>query len=73
MLLREIRSNASLGWQVLGLLDDDPNKAGLTVMGVPVLGSGRQAAAIVERFQKKNMPIDEIVIAMPSVTGPAVE
>jgi len=70
MLLREIRSNTSLGLQVLGLLDDDPNKAGLTVMGVPVLGSGRQAAVIVERFQKKKTPIHEIVIAMPSVTGP---
>ena len=69
MLLREIRSNAALGWQVHGLLDDDPRKAGLSVMGIPVLGSGRQAAEIVQRFRKKNTQIDEIVIAMPSVTG----
>jgi len=38
-------------------------------MGIPVLGSGRQAAEIVQRFRKKNTQIDEIVIAMPSVTG----
>lgn len=69
MLLREIHSNATLGWQVLGLIDDDPGKAGLSVMGVPVLGTGRQAIAIVERFKKKNTPIHEIVIAMPSITG----
>jgi FlaA1/EpsC-like NDP-sugar epimerase len=69
MLLREIQSNSSLRWQVLGLLDDDPRKTGQTMMGVPVLGSGRQASVIVDRFKKKNVQIHEIVIAMPSVTG----
>src|SRR5579862_3076067 len=69
MLLREFRSNVALGWHVHGLLDDDPRKAGLAVMGIPVLGSGRRAVEIVDRFRKKNVKIDEIVIAMPSVTG----
>ncbi|HEY3938280.1 MAG TPA: nucleoside-diphosphate sugar epimerase/dehydratase [Bryobacteraceae bacterium] len=68
-LLREIRSNPALGWQVRGLLDDSPHKAGLTLMGVPVLGSGRQASLIVNRFRRKNIRIDQIVIAMPSVTA----
>jgi FlaA1/EpsC-like NDP-sugar epimerase len=68
-LLREIRSNPALGWQVRGLLDDDPRKAGLTLMGVPVLGSGRQASLIVNRFRRKKIRIDQIVIAMPSATA----
>jgi FlaA1/EpsC-like NDP-sugar epimerase len=69
MLLREIQSNSALRWQVLGLLDDDPRKAGTMIMGVPVLGFGSQASVIIDRFKKKNTQIHEIVIAMPSVTG----
>jgi FlaA1/EpsC-like NDP-sugar epimerase len=72
VLLREIRGNASLGYQVLGFLDDDREKRGLNVMGVPVLGSGRSAAAIVDRLRRKRRPVDEIVIAMPSASGRAM-
>jgi FlaA1/EpsC-like NDP-sugar epimerase len=68
-LLREVRSNGALGWQVLGFIDDDVRKAGLTIMGVSVLGSGREAAAVVERLRSKKIVVNEIVIAMPSVTG----
>jgi FlaA1/EpsC-like NDP-sugar epimerase len=68
-LLREIRSNGALGWQVLGFVDDDPRKKDLTIMGTPVLGSGRETASIVERLRMKKVVVNEIVIAMPSVTG----
>jgi FlaA1/EpsC-like NDP-sugar epimerase len=68
-LLREIRSNPAIGWHVRGLLDDDARKAGLTLMGVPVLGCGRQASLIVNRFRRRNLTLDQIVIAMPSVSG----
>ena len=68
-LLREIRSNPAIGWHVRGLLDDDPRKAGLTLMGVPVVGCGRQVSLVVNRFRRRNLPVDQIVIAMPSVSG----
>lgn len=68
-LLREIRSNSALGWQVLGFIDDDIRKKELTIMGIPVLGLGRETAAIVERLRMKKIIVNEIVIAMPSVTG----
>jgi FlaA1/EpsC-like NDP-sugar epimerase len=68
-LIREIRSNHSLGYRVVGLLDDDKHKIGSNLMGVPVLGTGRQAAQIAERYQRRGRPFDEIVIAMPSATG----
>jgi FlaA1/EpsC-like NDP-sugar epimerase len=68
-LLREIRSNPSLGWQVRGLLDDDPRKIGLSLVGVPVLGRGRDASLIVGHLRRKGVRIDQIVLAMPSVVG----
>lgn len=68
-LVREIRSNSSLGYHVVGFLDDDPHKRNQNLLGVPVLSSGRSVAVIVERFRRKGSPIDEIIIAMPSASG----
>jgi FlaA1/EpsC-like NDP-sugar epimerase len=68
-LLREIRCNPALGYEVVGFLDDDPEKRKLNLMGNRVLGSGRQAVLIVEHYRKHSRPIEEIVIAMPSATG----
>jgi len=38
MVLREIRENRELGWQVVGFVDDDPSKHRTRVQGIPVLG-----------------------------------
>ncbi len=70
--MQEVRSNPSLQYKVLGFLDDDPKKGGFNIMGAIVLGRGRDAAAIVDRFRKKNVHVDEIVIAMPSASGVAM-
>lgn len=68
-LIREIRSNPSLNYRVLGFLDDDNRKLGANIMDATVLGTGRQAARIVERFRRRRRQVDEIVIAMPSASG----
>jgi FlaA1/EpsC-like NDP-sugar epimerase len=68
-LLREIQSNASLGYDVVGFIDDNPNTWTTDLMGVPVLGPGRDVPKIVERHQHDSTRIEEIVIAMPSATG----
>ena len=39
LALREIRSNAALGKDPVGFIDDDPLRRGMTIHGVPVLGS----------------------------------
>jgi FlaA1/EpsC-like NDP-sugar epimerase len=39
------------------------------LMGVPVLGSGRDAALMVDQYKSRSPRIEEIVIAMPLVTG----
>jgi FlaA1/EpsC-like NDP-sugar epimerase len=68
-LLRELRSNRQLGYSVVGFLDDDPGKRKATIGGVPVIAEGRDAARIVLRNSRRNSPIEEIVIAMPSISG----
>jgi FlaA1/EpsC-like NDP-sugar epimerase len=67
-LLKEIQAMPSLGYEVFGFLDDAPLKRGAALLGVPVLGTGRDAARIVER-SKSSHPVDEVLIAMPAATG----
>jgi FlaA1/EpsC-like NDP-sugar epimerase len=63
-LLREIRNNPRLSYRVLGFLDDWPDKKGLRVAGVPVLGGGDQTASLVKKHN-----VEVILIAIPSATG----
>jgi len=69
MLLREIHSNPSLGYDVVGFVDDDRRLRGRTIMNVPVLGTGRDVVYIVDRCRLRSSGIDEIVVAMPSATA----
>jgi FlaA1/EpsC-like NDP-sugar epimerase len=68
-LLREIRTHRSLGFQVFGFIDDNPAIRSTTIMGVPVLGGGRDIARIAERYRNRRLRIQEVIIAMPSATG----
>jgi FlaA1/EpsC-like NDP-sugar epimerase len=67
VVVREIQRNSRLEKNVIGFLDDDPEKLGKQIYGVPVLGRLGDLAAIIAK-QK----CDEIVIAMPSAPGPVV-
>ena len=69
-LVREIQSNRCTRYEVKGFLDDDPLKQDARIMGIPVLGSGRQAVAVVRHLNRRKPSVGEIVIAMPSATGP---
>ena len=61
--------NRSLGFQILGFIDDNPVLRSARIMNVPVLGTGRELAAIVDQYRSNSPKIDEVVIAMPSATG----
>ena len=38
-IFREIRDNSRLKYHIIGFLDDDPEKVGMKIHGIPVLGS----------------------------------
>lgn len=63
-MLREMQRNRALGYLPVGIIDDDPRKAGLRVQGTRVLG-GRAALPAILRETK----VDEVIIAMPSAPG----
>jgi FlaA1/EpsC-like NDP-sugar epimerase len=69
-LVREIHSSRSTRYEVKGFLDDDPLKQHALIMGVPVRGSGRDAFSVVQYLNRRKPTIEEIIIAMPSATGP---
>ena len=69
-LVREIHSARLSRYFVVGFLDDDPLKQGAVILGVPVLGTGREAFAVVQRLNRQRPAVAEIIVAMPSATGP---
>jgi FlaA1/EpsC-like NDP-sugar epimerase len=69
MLLREIHANPSLGYNVVGFVDDDRRLRGSTVMDVPVVCRGRDVASIVDSYSVRSTKIEEIIVAMPSATA----
>jgi FlaA1/EpsC-like NDP-sugar epimerase len=63
-LLREIHRMPVEQYDVIGFIDDDPAKQGMSIHGIPVLGGVDQLPQIC-----KEQEIDEIAIAMPSATA----
>jgi FlaA1/EpsC-like NDP-sugar epimerase len=64
-LARELRENHSLKSELVGLIDDDPRKVGLTFHGTRVLGTGEALGALAKKYE-----IEQVLIAIPSATGP---
>jgi FlaA1/EpsC-like NDP-sugar epimerase len=63
-LLRDLRHNPGLKYDVRGFIDDDAHKTGAVLHGARVLGTGADLAdmALAQR-------IDSVLIAIPSATG----
>lgn len=64
-MLREIFDNPYLHYCVVGFLDDDINKQGRSVHGVPVLGGVEELPKIVAEFK-----VERVFISVPSASGP---
>jgi FlaA1/EpsC-like NDP-sugar epimerase len=64
-LARELRENQSLKCWVVGLIDDDPRKVGMTFHGKRVLGTGDTLGALARKYE-----VERLLIAVPSATGP---
>jgi FlaA1/EpsC-like NDP-sugar epimerase len=63
-LLRDLRHNPGLKYDVRGFVDDDPHKTGAVLHGARVLGTGAHLAEIA-----LTQRIDAALIAIPSATG----
>ncbi|MDQ2842053.1 MAG: polysaccharide biosynthesis protein [Acidobacteriota bacterium] len=68
-LVRELRVCPELGYSVAGFIDDDPRLVNSSIIGVPVLGIGRQAASIVEGRRRRGKEVSAIIIAIASTGG----
>ncbi len=68
-LAREIQTNPQLCYRVGGFIDDDPRKKGETLLGLPILGTGHEAARIARDCARRKAPVELILIAMPSASG----
>jgi FlaA1/EpsC-like NDP-sugar epimerase len=66
-LLREIRQNGALMYDVRGFIDDARPRLGLTVHGVRVLGDGSALPQIAAKHG-----ISLVLIAIPSASGPQI-
>ncbi len=66
LVARELSRHPEVG-RAIGFLDDDPQKRGMQLDGLRVLGRIDDMRAVAERFE-----IDQIIIAMPSVAGVGV-
>jgi len=63
-LLREFRRRPDLKYMAVGFLDDDLGKRGMSIGGVPVLGTVEDAARVAAQYD-----VDGAVIAIPSAPG----
>ena len=62
-LVRAIREERGLPYQIVGFIDDDPGRQGITVRGVRVLGPRRRLPHLVRQLE-----IKAVLIAMPSAS-----
>ena len=63
-IYREIRDNAVLRYNVVGFLDDDKDKTGMKIHGIPILAPIRDIKIVI-----KKVIVDELLIAIPSANA----
>lgn len=67
MVLRELLRERKRGYVPVGVVDSDPGKWGLSIHGVPVLGSPEDIADLAPQYG-----VEEIILALPEASGPQV-
>ncbi len=67
LLLKEIRRQPHASYNVCGFIDDDPEKKGMKLHGVPVLGGAKQLKSLIIANE-----VEDVIIAMPSADGKTI-
>jgi FlaA1/EpsC-like NDP-sugar epimerase len=63
-ILREIHENEQLNYHVMGFIDDDPQKQGRSIHGIPVIGKIDHLPYLSQKSE-----VREALIAIPSASG----
>ena len=63
LILREIRNNNDINFNVVGFIDDDPAKQKYRIHGIPVLGKTDNLSEIKQKYL-----IEDTIIAIPSAS-----
>jgi FlaA1/EpsC-like NDP-sugar epimerase len=67
MIVREMQNSARVRLEPVGFVDDDKKKHGMSILGVPVLGSPKDIPRLVADYG-----IQEVIIAMPTAPGKVI-
>ncbi len=67
MIVKELQRNPQLAMRPIGFLDDNPEKKGKTIHGIPVFGEIKSLQKILS-FHR----VDEVIIAIPSAPGKTI-
>lgn len=68
MAVRELNSFADAPLRAVGFVDDDPEKAGRTLNGVPVVGAGNELGDLIDKHSAKG-----VVVTSPRIHPSVVE
>ncbi|MBI3584170.1 MAG: hypothetical protein HY096_09535 [Nitrospinae bacterium] len=63
LILREIRNNNDINFNVVGFIDDDPAKQKYRIHGIPVVGDTENLKEIKQKYN-----IEDAIIAIPSAS-----
>ena len=61
-VVESMKYHPEIGFNLLGFVDDDPNKQGTTINGIPVLGPTTKLTDII-----KDNKVEEVFLAIPSM------
>ncbi len=63
ILIKDMYTNQNLNFEIIGFVDDNPEKQGSIICGYTVLGDRNQIPSLCKKHE-----IDQIIIAMPSAS-----
>ena len=63
LMLNELRKHKELGYKVVAFIDDDKNKIGTELLGIPVIGGKEKIISAISEYR-----VDEVILAMPSAS-----
>ncbi|MER2598664.1 MAG: nucleoside-diphosphate sugar epimerase/dehydratase [Caldilineales bacterium] len=67
MIARELNANPHVGLDPIGFIDDDPQKLGVRIRGLPVLGTREDLQWLAVEHK-----IHQMIIAMPTASGKSI-